>query len=251
MRRSRALIALLSGSALFTTIATTSAPPATAPYRVATQPVTRIVLRPVSASSPSTVAAARRVMMARISEFGAFGVTHPSVRALPSATGAEIAVSLPALNPADLSVALHALQSQGRLTIIANGSTYLPVGASGAGYPVLATGHNLVRSRLLIGADLFGRPAVDLSLDDAGTSRLATYTASHISRYVAIAIDGRVVTDPIIEGAVTGGQIQIPTTSSAAATGLVATLRHGPLPGPYRVVSVTRSPLSSPPAAAS
>ncbi len=196
-------------------------------------------------------------MAARVSEFGAFGVTHPSVRALPGATGAEIAVSLPALNPADLSVALQALQSPGRFAIIANGSTHLQIGASSAGYPVLATGHNLVRSRLLTGADAFGRPAVDLSLDDAGASRLATYTASHISTYVAIAIaiaiaiDGRVVTDPIIEGAVTGGQIQIPTTSSAAAAGLVATLRHGPLPGPYRIVSVTRSLLSSQPTGAS
>jgi len=99
---------------------------------------------------------------------------------------------------------------------------------------VLVSGENLTRAG--VGADQNGRPAIDFRFDGQGARRFGDTTASNIGKPFAIILDGKVISAPTIQGAITGGTGQITGNFSIAeASELVNLLNGGALPAPLTV----------------
>jgi hypothetical protein len=63
------------------------------------------------------------------------------------------------------------------------------------------------------GRGAIGQPTVTLALGPDGATRMAEFTRSNIGSYVAIALNGMVVTVPLVSGAIEGGAVQIEASS--------------------------------------
>ena len=88
-----------------------------------------------------------------------------------------------------------------------------------------------------VGSDQQGRRTVDFVLKANGRDLFASWTAAHINQYFAIVLDNVVVSAPVIQGAIPGGNVQITSGSLAGfakqeADDLVNVLRFGSLPFP-------------------
>jgi preprotein translocase subunit SecD/SecD/SecF fusion protein len=99
---------------------------------------------------------------------------------------------------------------------------------------ILVSGENLTRAS--VGADESGRPAIDFRFDGQGARRFGEATAQNIGLPFAIILDGRVISAPTIQGAITGGTGQITGSFSIeSAAELVNLLNGGALPAPLTV----------------
>jgi hypothetical protein len=89
------------------------------------------------------------------------------------------------------------------------------------------------------GEDLGGGRTLDLTLKPDAAKLFADYTAANVGMYVAIVIDGRVLSAPMIQAAIPGGRVQIMSGDIGGfkadeLRGLVAILSSGPLPFPLQ-----------------
>ena len=83
---------------------------------------------------------------------------------------------------------------------------------------------------------------VDFVLKDEGAKLFGDFTTDHIGEFFAIVLDGKVISAPQINGAITGGQVQISAGGiggfpAAEANDLVTILKFGSLPFPIQEVS--------------
>jgi preprotein translocase subunit SecD len=88
-----------------------------------------------------------------------------------------------------------------------------------------------------IGSDAQGRRVVTFTLDATGRDLFAAWTAAHIQQYFAIVLDNVVISAPIINEPIPGGNVQISSGGlggfpRAEAEELVNVLRFGSLPFP-------------------
>jgi preprotein translocase subunit SecD len=105
----------------------------------------------------------------------------------------------------------------------------------------------LVRRRVIVsGASLTdaqpgydsqsGQPNVNLRFNGAGGQAFYQMTAANVNHRFAIVLDGKVITDPNILGAIPGGSGQITGSFTAeSAANLALLLRSGALPAPLHV----------------
>ncbi|MGI8825732.1 MAG: SecDF P1 head subdomain-containing protein [Chloroflexota bacterium] len=152
----------------------------------------------------------------------------------------------------------HAATQQGYIAVAASGTVSLAPGthvrlacgrpgcAPGATagktrmhatpHPVLRVvlpGSVVARGTARIGFDSQGHPTVVYALTPLGSRLWCRYTRRHVSRFVAIVVDDRVLSDPLIASAICGTESQIAGLSSALqATRIVTYLNFGPLPIP-------------------
>jgi len=99
---------------------------------------------------------------------------------------------------------------------------------------VLVSGENLTRAS--VDADQSGRPAIGFRFDGVGARRFGEATAANIGKPFAIILDGKVISAPTINSAITGGSGIIEGQFSIAeASELVNLLNGGALPAPLRV----------------
>lgn len=99
---------------------------------------------------------------------------------------------------------------------------------------ILVSGENLTRAS--VGNDQSGRPAIDFRFDGQGARRFGEATAQNIGRPFAIILDGKVISAPTIQSAITGGTGQITGSFTiASASELVNLLNGGALPAPLNV----------------
>lgn len=147
----------------------------------------------------------------------------------------------PSVSAADVDAVLH---TAGRLEFLAwsEGMQVVTVGETVPdGIPVLFDQSHITSVALTTANSTPRIPAVELHLDALATQALATYTATHISQPGPIALDGKVVASPIVQSAITDGDLMItfatgsaePGTLSAAA--MAAILQSGPLPEGWTV----------------
>ena len=88
-----------------------------------------------------------------------------------------------------------------------------------------------------VGVDPSGQPAVDFVLSPEGADIFGQHTAANTNRFLTITLDKRVVSAPIIKGAIPDGQGQISGAFTAeSANALAVQLRYGSLPVPLKVV---------------
>jgi len=88
-----------------------------------------------------------------------------------------------------------------------------------------------------VGSDQQGRRTVDFVLKPNGRDLFGAWTAAHIREYFAIVLDNVVISAPIIENAIPGGNVQITSGSLSGfskqeADDLTNVLRFGSLPFP-------------------
>jgi preprotein translocase subunit SecD len=88
-----------------------------------------------------------------------------------------------------------------------------------------------------VGTDQNGQRVVTFTLKDRGRELFAAWTAAHINEYFAIVLDNVVISAPVINGPIPGGNVQISSGGlggfpRAEAEELVNVLRFGSLPFP-------------------
>jgi preprotein translocase subunit SecD len=88
-----------------------------------------------------------------------------------------------------------------------------------------------------VGLDEYGRPEIRFELTDVGGQIFAEFTSANIGSYLAIAMDGVIISCPRIETAITEASGRITGDFQLAqARSIVLQLRYGALPVPLKVI---------------
>jgi len=83
----------------------------------------------------------------------------------------------------------------------------------------------------------FQTPQVQFQLSRAGGRRFSTFTSQHVQDYLAIVLDGNVVSAPVIQSRIGArGQIDLRGAPMAEASDLALVLRAGALPVPLEII---------------
>ena len=98
------------------------------------------------------------------------------------------------------------------------------------------TGDLLVNAKTEFSSKGFGEPYVSLTLNSKGAQIFANVTAANVGKRLAIVLDGKVVSAPVIREAIPSGQAQISGNFTVdQANDLALILRSGALPAPVMV----------------
>ncbi|MEO5951369.1 MAG: protein translocase subunit SecD [Chloroflexia bacterium] len=100
----------------------------------------------------------------------------------------------------------------------------------GTTYTTIIQGNQINGGGVQVVFDSAGRPQVAFALQGDGSSKFADFTASHIGQYMPILLDKKVISAPIIQGAITGGSGVINNIARADAQKLAIQLKYGALP---------------------
>jgi preprotein translocase subunit SecD len=120
------------------------------------------------------------------------------------------------------------------------GSAPCPANGQPTAPCVLFNGSELASAN--VGSDQQGRRTVNFVLKENGKNLFAAWTAAHIQQYFAIVLDNVVISAPVIQSAIPGGNVEITSGSLAGfskdeADSLVNVLRFGSLPFPVEELS--------------
>ena len=214
-------------------------------YTFTMRPNVQITLR------EEAVTQARQTIERRVNELG---VAEPSI-AQQGANGDEILVQLPGVS--DIDRAKEVMGSAGLLqlkiveqgpvaareSLLVNGQVptgmEIVPGASGAPGDASTVYYLVKRVAAVEGRDLRsarpgidsnGRPAVNFTLNSEGARKFGDVTGSNIGRNLAIILDGRVQTAPVINGRITADGIIEGIGSNEEVQDLSLILRSGSLP---------------------
>jgi protein-export membrane protein SecD len=107
-------------------------------------------------------------------------------------------------------------------------------------FPPLFSGDEVQSAAL--GQDQNGALTVNFQLKSRGADLFANYTRENVGTYFAITLDGSVISAPVINEAIPGGQVQISAGgvrgfATKEANNLVTVLKFGSLPFPIQEVS--------------
>jgi preprotein translocase subunit SecD len=101
--------------------------------------------------------------------------------------------------------------------------------------PALVTGKDLLDAKTAF--DNLGRPVVTIKFNAEGTKLFDKATADNVGRQLSIALDGVVVSAPVVQERISGGDAQISGSfSPAEAQRLAIMLRAGALPVPVDIL---------------
>jgi hypothetical protein len=234
---------LLVGGALAVTVGSRpSTPPA--PSEPSTTPATAVVYQvgwtAAVPHSATVLAEEVRIVQERVDATGAVGV-------VVSSDGADrLTVSIPTSLDAG---PLRTLVGQtGRIEFVPLGDTPLEKGdvVDPAKFPELF-GSEGVASATVSTSQNGGRVVV-FELTPAAAAQFGTYTAANIGSYFAIALDGLVVSAPMINSEIPGGSVEISQAGVggwdlAQANELATIIRLKPLPVPLTEISSEPGPV--------
>lgn len=213
---SRALLAIL----LVSVVPACAAPPEPTP---ATRTIT--VKMPVPVADKAVIDAAREVFAKRLKALGIVNFT------MTVGATMEFALQVPLTFDGQLVDAV--LKRPGVVALV----SWPPNGDSPApGDTVPATVETIVAAgeftSAVASSDATGQPAVRITLGAAGAAAFATYTAAHIGGYAPLVLDGTILTAPIIQSAINGGDLLItgPDPLPIPVAALAAIMASGPLP---------------------
>lgn len=103
--------------------------------------------------------------------------------------------------------------------------------------PKLALEGKHIRDASLGYSQETGQPVVNFRLDAEGARRFASMTQHHLGRPLAVVLDQKVLTAPVIRSVITGGSGEISGDfTSAEASDLALLLRAGALPAPLEII---------------
>lgn len=84
--------------------------------------------------------------------------------------------------------------------------------------------------------DRWGGPAVAFSLNSSGASRFRTFTAANIGQKLAIVLDNRIISDPVIQDVLSFDSVITGHFKVEEADDLALKLRSGALPAPLKMM---------------
>jgi preprotein translocase subunit SecD len=183
------------------------------------------------------VETARNIIERRV---GGLGVSEPQVRTEVSGNQRRIVVEIPGLSSGDEDQVRSLVGSTGQLQFIDPKGQSLTVDqdirsliADGS-VEVLFDGSQIDPGSVAPGTNN-GQIGVDFSLGSEGSTKWCTFTTANVNNPGPIALDGRIITTPTINGAICGGQTIITVGPPGQAneterTNLYNTLRFGALP---------------------
>ena len=183
---------------------------------------------------PEDVEVIRKIIENRVN---ASGVSEPVV----TTQGTDrIVVELPGVSDPD---AIRRLVKQtGRLDFVPLGQVTKNKGDTidEQQFPPLFSGDQLASAA--IGSDQNGRRVVTFKLKETGAKLFGDYTANNIGNYFAIVLDGKVISAPVIQNAIPGGNVEISQPGIGGfplkeATDLTTILQFGSLPFPIQELS--------------
>lgn len=213
-----------------------SAPPAVATGARITYAVVWSEAVPASAD---TLAAEVRVVQRRLDVVAAGGVA--------AAQGTDrLEVRLPA--GSDTDAVRNLIGQRGLAAFVPTGRDILEIGSSvdPSKYPALFDGAAIADATVASNGQS-GQPVLRIELGRTAADAFGVYTASHIGDALAITVDGRVISNPVIKTAIPGGTLEVARGPDArwdlAAT--AAVLRGGPLPAPLEEISVEPGPATA------
>ena len=150
--------------------------------------------------------------------------------AAPAATGTQALTGTEVLTPTG------ALTSTGALTATEPVTQYA---YNGYVFPTLMTGRDLKDAA--VSTDNLGQVVISFELTDSGTKIFRDYTLSHVGDIVAIVLDKRVLSAPVIEEPITTGKGVISSRATGGfpldeARSIAIEMKYGALPVPLKVV---------------
>ncbi len=167
----------------------------------------------------------------------ATGVSEPVVTTQGSD---RVVVELPGVS--DPNAVRRLVGQTGRLDFVPLGSVQKQAGdtVDPAQFPALFSGEEL--STAAIANNQQGQRVVTFKLKDAGAKLFDQYTRDNVGKYFAIVLDGKVISAPVINQAIPGGNVEISQGGIGGyplkeATELVTVLQFGSLPFPIQELS--------------
>jgi len=119
------------------------------------------------------------------------------------------------------------------------GSRFVEEGTKLTDAPTVLAGADLKDA--MVGYDQFGRPLVNVEFNDKGAKVFADFTKKNIGKYLAITLDGVVISCPVIRSEIPDGKGQIEGNFTLdSATQLAVLLRAGALPVPLKLIEMRR-----------
>jgi preprotein translocase subunit SecD len=162
-------------------------------------------------------------------ESGEFGLETPTP--VPTATNTPLvtATATPTSSPTITPTAVLS-----PTTVVDEEATPTPT-AQARIFRTVITGRHLEAAQ--VGQDEYGRPEINFQLTDEGSTIFAQHTTANVGSFLAIALDGEIISTPRIETAITEGAGRITGQFTLAeARSLVIQLRYGALPVPLKVI---------------
>jgi preprotein translocase subunit SecD len=181
------------------------------------------------------VETARNIIERRV---GGIGVSEPQVRTEVSGNKRRIVVEIPGVSSGDEDQVRSLVGSTGQLQFIdpkgqelTDDQDIRPLLADGT-VSELFDGSSIDPGSVQPGQNN-GQIGVDFTLRSPASEIWCQFTTANVNKPGPIALDGRVITTPTINGAICGGQTIITvgsTSAEAERTNLFNTLRFGALP---------------------
>ena len=171
----------------------------------------------------------------------ATGVSEPVI----TTQGTDrIVVELPGVS--DPNAVRRLVGQTGRLDFVPLGSVQKQAGdeLDLTQFPPLFSGEELASATIGQDGQTGGR-VVNFVLKEKGAKLFEEYTSAHVQEYFAIVLDSRVISAPVIQQAISGGNVQISQSGTIGgyplkeATELVTVLQFGSLPFPIEELSNT------------
>lgn len=160
----------------------------------------------------------KNVIEARVN---AFGVSEPVVQ---TEGQDKLIVELPGINDTQKAIDLIGQ------TPVLEFALVNEVGTSTTLVPTTLTGKYIKTARVEYDSRT-GRPQIGLVFNDEGAKMFADITKNNIGKALAILLDGQVISAPVIQSEILGGQAQITGSFSIQeANGLARSLKYGALP---------------------
>lgn len=157
---------------------------------------------------------------------------------LPGVTDTEKAIKMIGKTPV-LEFRLQLPKKVDQKAVVKNGKLNIKLGNSFG--PAILTGAQLSRASLEFGqgsGGLSNNPSVVLTFTGKGSKIFADFTGSHVGKNFGIFLDGKLISDPVIQEKIAGGSAVISGNFTPdAARALVRNLNFGALPLPITLLS--------------
>jgi preprotein translocase subunit SecD len=178
---------------------------------------------------------------------GGLGVSEPDIRIETTSNGPAIAVELPGLNSGDPFAQINSLLRTGDLEFWNTGSQSLPQGTTfdpsqftqyNPGGKPQFTGADLDPSQIGVGTDPnTGQPEINFEMKGGAIAKFASFTQNNIGSYLTVTLDGKVISSPVIQNAITGPGVINGQFTVQEAQSIAEVLRVGALPLSLKVAS--------------
>ncbi len=168
-----------------------------------------------------------------------FGVSEPSVQTSKFEGKDRIIVDLPGVTDTKRAITLIGKTAQLQFMEVKEIPATKTASASATLVPTNLTGADL-KSAGVVYDSQNGKPAISLQFTKEGGDKFAEITGKNIGRELPIILDDQVISAPVVQGQITGGDAQISGTFTIEeAKQLSVQLNAGALPVPANLVQET------------